>query len=386
MKKFFTLIAGIFVAGAVMAQDATITFEEATSSTGTFGSGDFTITTAGWDGTLSNTSTRYFGTADSYASCTGMVRAGNKVDGSTRSLKINSTYGGSVTFYMCTSSSTVERDVTVNGTTKSTASVTAADNAERKVYNILTFDITYGETPVTTSGDVYIYKVEFTSNGTQAPAEKPTLLTYTLDATSPTTATAEGWESDGEWALTKTFDNGSFTIGNYSKVLVGEALTAKASQFTQDAGFLFDGGTNSTKYVAVTLNTKFQAGDQIQIVGFRSGSSAEIGVALYDSKEGTNLVAELPYATARYADNTVNYEVAEGDNLVGKNTLYLFRIGSGSCYFHGITIKGDTEGREQATAVEAIAENAPAVAKAVKVIKNGKLYIGNYNVAGQQVK
>ena len=40
-----------------------------------------------------------------------------------------------------------------------------------------------------------------------------------------------------------------------------------------------------------------------------------------------------------------------------------------------------------ATAVDAIAEANEAIAEApVKVIKNGKLYIGNYNVAGQQVK
>ena len=41
----------------------------------------------------------------------------------------------------------------------------------------------------------------------------------------------------------------------------------------------------------------------------------------------------------------------------------------------------------QGTAVEAVAEaKAEAAPKVVKVIKNGKLYIGNYNVAGQQVK
>ena len=39
-----------------------------------------------------------------------------------------------------------------------------------------------------------------------------------------------------------------------------------------------------------------------------------------------------------------------------------------------------------ATAVEAIAEANEAAEAPVKVIKNGKLYIGNYNVAGQQVK
>ncbi len=39
-----------------------------------------------------------------------------------------------------------------------------------------------------------------------------------------------------------------------------------------------------------------------------------------------------------------------------------------------------------ATAVDAIAEANKAEVAPVKVIKNGKLYIGNYNVAGQQVK
>ena len=41
---------------------------------------------------------------------------------------------------------------------------------------------------------------------------------------------------------------------------------------------------------------------------------------------------------------------------------------------------------EGATAVEAVAEAKAEAPKVVKVIKNGKLYIGNFNVAGQQVK
>ena len=41
---------------------------------------------------------------------------------------------------------------------------------------------------------------------------------------------------------------------------------------------------------------------------------------------------------------------------------------------------------EETTAVEAVAEAKAENAAPVKVIKNGKLYIGNYNVAGQQVK
>ena len=38
------------------------------------------------------------------------------------------------------------------------------------------------------------------------------------------------------------------------------------------------------------------------------------------------------------------------------------------------------------TAVEAVAEAKAEAPKVVKVIKNGQLYIGNFNVAGQQVK
>ena len=40
----------------------------------------------------------------------------------------------------------------------------------------------------------------------------------------------------------------------------------------------------------------------------------------------------------------------------------------------------------EATAVESVAEAKAEAKKTVKVIKNGKLYIGNYNIAGQQVK
>ena len=46
----------------------------------------------------------------------------------------------------------------------------------------------------------------------------------------------------------------------------------------------------------------------------------------------------------------------------------------------------DIDFGEQATGINGIAEANEAEAAPVKVIKNGKLYIGNFNVAGQQVK
>lgn len=369
MKKIFTLIAAALMAVGAQAQDAILTFEEATASTGTFGSGDFTMTTVGWDGTNSTTSTRYFGTADSYVSAKGMIRAGNKIDGANRSLTIKSTYGGTVKFYMCTSSSTTEREVTVNGQTKSTSQTKATDNEERTVYGILEYTIKYGETAMTTNGDVYIYKVEFTSDGTVAPAEKETLLTYTVNASTPVTPDAEG---DGR-KVTIALDNGNFIVGNYEKILIGDALKAKSSSFTQEAGVLLDGSPSATdtKYVLVEMNTLFQAGDKIEIVGFRSGSSADIGISLYSDRAGENKIVDLPFATARYADNTVSYTVVANDNLVGKSTLYIRRIGSSSCYFHGITIKGDKAGRT--TGIKTI--------NAAQTAIDGVMY----NLSGQKV-
>ena len=301
-----------------------------------------------------------------------MIRAGNKVDGTNRSLTITSTYGGTVKFYMCTSSSTTERDVTVNGQTKKTSQTKATDNEDRTVYGILEFDINYGETAMTTNGDIYIYKVEFTSNGTVAPAEKPTLLTYTVNASTPTTADEGG---DGR-KVTIALENGNFVIGNYEKILIGDALKAKSSSFTQEAGVLLDGGPGetATKYILVELNTNFQAGDEIEIVGFRSGNSEEIGVSLYNDRAGTNKVTDLPFATARYADNTVTYTVTATDNLAGKNTLYIYRIGGSSDYFHGITIKGEKDGRTPAT-------TGIQTLNTTKAVKDGVMY----NLAGQKV-
>ena len=371
MKKIFTMIAAAFM--AVSAQAQTLTFDEATSSTGTFGSGDFIMTTAGWDGANNAESTRYFGTADNYVSAKGMIRAGNKIDGSTRSLTIKSTYGGTVKFYMCTSSSTAERDVTVNGQTKKTSKTTAADNAERAVYGILEFDINYGETAMTTSGDVYIYKVEFASNGTVAPAEKPTLLTYTIDENTPTTVD-EG--SDHE--VTIALDNGKIVFGNETKIFAGNTkLQTEKTNFTQSGGFKLDGGpaATGTKYVLISLNTNFQAGDEIELIGFCSGdvTKADYGFDLYADRAGESKVASTEKFTVRYANNTVTYKVVEGDNLIGKNTLYIYRQGSNTDYFFSATVKGEKDGRTPATT-------------GIQTVKAQNAADGIiYNLAGQKV-
>ena len=85
-------------------------------------------------------------------------------------------------------------------------------------------------------------------------------------------------------------------------------------------------------------------------------------------------------------DNIFAYSKSAKKFSKVKNTV---TIPEGKCYLQieGVTVDAlslDFEG--EATAVEAIAEAAEANVAPVKVIKNGKLYIGNYNIAGQQVK
>ena len=92
-----------------------------------------------------------------------------------------------------------------------------------------------------------------------------------------------------------------------------------------------------------------------------------------------------------------NGSVTGGDNIFAySKTNKKFQkvnasvtIPTGKCY---LVIDGvgqnalDIDFEGEATAVDAIAEASEAEATPVKVIKNGKLYIGNFNVAGQQVK
>lgn len=169
MKKILSLVGAALVAMSMSAQ--TINFNDfAGGTSGSFGSGDFTMTiggTTGWNGSHSTTSKRYFGaTTSGSTGITGMISTGGGVNGKDRSLVINSTYNGTLTLYVCSSSSSAERTVTVADSTLSTQNL-GKDANNKDVYKPLVFPLTGGETSVTVSGGIYLYQVSFESNGTR---------------------------------------------------------------------------------------------------------------------------------------------------------------------------------------------------------------------------
>ena len=108
-------------------------------------------------------------------------------------------------------------------------------------------------------------------------------------------------------------------------------------------------------------------------------------------------IAESATAPAANLFQVSDGSIAGGDNIFAysKSALKFKKVAStvtipaGKCYLQIDGVSGDAldlDFEGEATAVEAIAEANANAAAPVKVIKNGKLYIGNYNVAGQQVK
>ena len=112
-----------------------------------------------------------------------------------------------------------------------------------------------------------------------------------------------------------------------------------------------------------------------------------------DAGTATSSLGSTAGAGKEISSETDSYYVLfkDGDNvgftkvnnatyvIIPSNKAYVVVSGSGS---DALSLNFEGE----ATAVDAIAEANEAEAAPVKVIKNGKLYIGDFNVAGQQVK
>ena len=111
------------------------------------------------------------------------------------------------------------------------------------------------------------------------------------------------------------------------------------------------------------------------------------GSLLRGCLNATNLAANTTPYNYVLGTQTVNEVKKAGLFYVKTNAVI---VPSSKCYLASAILENPQNLSiefDEATAVEAIAEANEANAEApVKVIKNGKLYIGNYNVAGQQVK
>ena len=140
--------------------------------------------------------------------------------------------------------------------------------------------------------------------------------------------------------------------------LVGTKVTS--GKIKAGEGILFKGEAGAK--VAITETTGAEAiGDANNLIG--------------TTTEGGDLISTA--YTYKYALNGDTFKTFTG-SLVANKAFF----GSDTEFTNSLELVFD----EEATAVEAVAEAKAEAAAPIKVIKNGKLFIGNYNVAGQLIK
>jgi len=248
------------------------------------------------------------------------------------------------------SKTAVKRYLVVNG--EQTEYWTSRENNGDEPYdaqlNVTTGEISVpaGEVTITGSSAICVSYVKFT------PAAVPTTETITIP-------------SDGVLTYVTKNDLDFSTINGAFKAYVPTSVNeAKTS-------------------VATAEVTSVPAGTAVLLKGAAGAYDVEI--------------AESATAPAANLFQVSDGSVAGGDNIFAySKTNKKFQkvkasvtIPAGKCYLTIAGVSGDALDLDfdgEATAVDAIAEANANAAAPVKVIKNGKLYIGNYNVAGQQVK
>ena len=164
---------------------------------------------------------------------------------------------------------------------------------------------------------------------------------------------------------------------------VATYITKNALDFTSVTGltaYAVTGVNDAKTSVTTEAVTTVPAGTALLV----KGATADVPVVA-SAGDITNLLKESN-GTIKGADNVFAYSKSA---LKFKKVATTVTIPAGKAYLVIEGVSGDAldlDFEGEATAVDAIAEASEAEAAPVKVIKNGKLYIGNFNVAGQQVK
>ena len=142
-----------------------------------------------------------------------------------------------------------------------------------------------------------------------------------------------------------------------------------------------EGKVNDNK-VALNVEGGFKAGDMITLAGYFNNADdtkqAAVEIFTINSDDTPNvLFTSQPFINGRTSSATATEEsyILEAD----ADVLYVGRKGNTAAC---ITLLKVT----QATAVENVAEAKVAKTAPAKVLKNGQIFIGNYTVAGAQVK
>ena len=359
MKKIFTFFAAALMAGSMNAQ--TLTFGEGSTGNQTYGEGDFTMTVAGWDGSHSATSGRYFGTAEDNKKSVGMIASGSGSIGSeSRTCTFTSTYSGTLELYVC-SGSDAERHITVGDVTKDTKKE-HDDVNNRDFYNVISFDIKYGTTELKSNGGIYLYKVVFTSNGETAPVVSDSIF-YSFEAYSVDTVWTDSLFSNGVHVYSAEETDSKNLMRIHSVKRSYESLS-----FTK--ALYFAGSPKSNGRIA-TVDVQYPA--TVTVYAMSSTKNADVTRSLYLSEGSlSDKTAVITHTTDGTADSQViqvgTYDCAQAA------TLY-FSVDGGMYLFGFSVVKKATEEPCDDPVIPTAIDNTPATHKAVKAIENGQLVI-----------
>ena len=407
MKKIFTLIAVAVMALTASAEK--ITFGDAAVAKGTvaatFSDGSFVLSCTDTDKSKHeiDLNNAYFGDESAQEKFTSRLKVGGK-SGAKNALSLSIAGAGTLKVYVRTgSNSATDRNLVLSqgGSTLYNKVVQESDaitvemesaksetnpTGETKVYPIISVPVTAGtvsiEYPV---NSINFYGFEFVAG--EGGGETPT----------PAAADA-GKILFGDAAVAKgtvaaTFSDGSFVLSctdtdkSKHEIDLNNAYFGDESAQEKFTSRLKVGGKSGAKN-ALSLSI---AGAGTLKVYVRTGSNSATDRNLVLSQGGSTLYNKVVQESDAI---TVEMESAKSEtNPTGETKVYpvisvpvtagtvSIEYPVNSLNFYGF------EFVPASTAVEAVAEaKAEAAPKVVKVLKNGKLYIGNYNVAGQQVK
>ena len=222
--------------------------------------------------------------------------------------------------------------------------------------------------------------------------------------TAAGTATITELDADKEYVILVRGDNGDSGIRFYEIEFTFPAVTTETvtipsegfATYVTSSALDFSSQNGAFKaYVASSVNdaktsvattevTKVPAGTALLLKGAAGSYDVEIAEsadAVTNLLKASNGGVKGDNSTVfAYSKSAGKFKKVAQDVVIPAGKAYL-KLAAAAANTESLDIDFDT-----ATAVEAIAEaNAEATAP-VKVIKNGKLFIGNYNVAGQQVK
>ena len=256
-------------------------------------------------------------------------------------------------------------------------------------------------------GDVV--NIRFTS------ANQTSDRTFTVTGATETTATAYAfYKGYSEATITKS-GNGDLKLAqdngiNVWTISVNEELPALATTtegitvgtegvatYVTNNAIDFTGVTDLTAYIATSNNNDYVFTEAV--TGIVPGGTA---LLIKGASASIPMVQATSTSVATLEGNIL--KASDGKIEGDESTIYAFsktnkkfqkvatgvKIPSGKAYL--VIESGeaptalDVQFDGEATAVEAIAEAQAEAVAPVKVIKNGKLFIGNYNVAGQLVK